>query len=129
MNGNGKCNMCEGKGYTWEYRPYANIDDDDVPSEGGGGNSNDNKRKCVVCGGSGTCEAPSLGYIANKQYCWGNKKCRPCGGTGQQKNIITGEYYACTYCNKEINKYYGDGICGKCGGSGKCKNCGGDGYK
>lgn len=95
-------------------------------SSGSGGN---NKRKCPICLGSGKCEAPNLGYIANKQYCWGNGKCRPCNGTGQQSNPFTGDYYACTYCNKEINKYYGDGICGKCGGSGKCHNCGGDGYK
>ena len=71
----------------------------DGGNSGGGGDNGggSTKRKCAVCLGSGKCEAPSLGYIANEQYCWGNGKCRPCSGTGQRKNIITGEYYACTY--------------------------------
>lgn len=136
------CDYCDGSGICEECggigRLPGNGDNgnDDNGGSGGGGNGDNGgngggstKRKCVICGGSGKCEAPSLGYISNKQYCWGNGKCRPCNGTGQQSNPFTGDYYACTYCNKEINKYYGDGICGKCGGSGKCHNCGGDGYK
>ena len=131
--GNGICEKCGGIG-----RLSANGDrlsgsggsgGSGNGSGNGGSDDSDSKRKCAVCLGSGKCEAPNLGYIANNQYCWGNGKCRPCGGTGQRKNVITGAYYACTYCNRKINEHYSDGICGKCGGSGKCKTCGGDGYK
>ena len=134
-NSNGKCNHCEGRGYTWEYRSHSYEDDDSDESDiGGGGNPSggDTQKRCKYCKGEKKCYN-FFSYSSSKYYCRGTRKCQWCNGKGWFSAF--GDRVPCPNCytpgrsGYNGNDVYGDGLCSYCSGTGVCSHCDGTGYE
>ncbi|MBQ9678268.1 MAG: hypothetical protein IJV44_09050 [Prevotella sp.] len=113
-NSDGKCMLCEGKGYIWIQ-----------PSSGGNSSSGSSGsgNRCTYCNGTGDCK-----------YCDGTGDCEYCDGNGYY--VVGHMYFGCYHCwhrGSGAEGYYldnikiGDGNCSDCWGTGKCSACDGKG--